>query len=86
MIETTLSFLIITTRGTTELLRASGKQRDLKELYQGLRYLFGKQGLVRRIGRHYLDFFSADFHPWQHDNRDMMNLLKKQYFNEELLK
>ncbi|WP_127492007.1 metal-dependent hydrolase [Acinetobacter calcoaceticus] len=86
MIETTLSFLVITTRGTTELLRASGKQRDLKELYQGFRYLFGKQGLVRRIGRHYLDFFSADFHPWQHDNRDMMNLLKKQYFNEELLK
>jgi predicted metal-dependent hydrolase len=61
------------------LLQHSGQQRDLKGLYQGLHYLFGAKGLLRRISRPYLDFFSADFHPWQHDNRDQVNRLKQQY-------
>ncbi|MCH7392814.1 metal-dependent hydrolase [Acinetobacter dispersus] len=79
MLETTLSFVMITTRGTFELLQHSGQQRDLKELYQGLHYLFGAKGLLRRISRPYFDFFSADFHPWQHDNRDQVSRLKQQY-------
>lgn len=83
MLETTLSFVLVTGRGTIELLRHSGRQRDLKGLYQGLGYLFGRKGLVRNISKAYLDFFSADFHPWQHDNRNMMRLLKNQYFNEQ---
>lgn len=82
MLETTLSFVLVTGRGTIELLRHSGMQRDLKGLYQGLGYLFGRKGLVRNISKAYLDFFSTDFHPWQHDNRNMMRLLKNQYFNE----
>lgn len=35
----------------------------------GLRFLFGKGGVYRGLGRAYLDFFRADFHPWDHDNR-----------------
>ncbi|EPF69491.1 hypothetical protein GCM10025882_18530 [Acinetobacter gyllenbergii] len=79
MLETTLSFVMITTRGTIELLQHSGQQGDLKGVYQGLHYLFGRKGLIRRISRQYLDFFSADFHPWQHDNRNQVNRLKQQY-------
>ncbi|MBH2001972.1 MAG: metal-dependent hydrolase [Moraxellaceae bacterium] len=82
MLETTFSFVLITGRGTIELLQYSGKHHDLKGLYQGMVYLFGRKGLVRKIGRAYFDFFSLDFHPWQHDNRGKMNLLKYQYFNE----
>ncbi|OEC91447.1 metal-dependent hydrolase [Acinetobacter sp. YK3] len=81
MLETTFSFLMITTRGTIELLRHSGRQGDLKTLYQGVTYLFGRKGLVKKISKPYLDFFSTDFHPWQHDNRNKMNFLKHQYFN-----
>lgn len=82
MLETTLSFLIITTRGTNELLKASGKNRDFKNLYVGLKYLLGGQGVIRKISRSYLDFYSKDFHPWQHDNREQMMKLKDIYLNE----
>ncbi|MDS7968051.1 metal-dependent hydrolase [Acinetobacter sp. V117_2] len=82
MLETTISFLIITTRGTEELLKASGKNRDFKNLYVGLKYLLGGQGVIRKISRSYLDFYSKDFHPWQHDNREQMMKLKNLYLNE----
>lgn len=82
MLETTLSFLIITIRGTKELLKASGKNRDFKSLYVGLKYLLGGQGVIRKISRSYLDFYSKDFHPWQHDNREQMMKLKDIYLNE----
>lgn len=82
MLETTLSFLIITNRGTKELLKASGKNRDFKNLYVGLKYLLGSQGVIRKVSRSYLDFYSKDFHPWQHDNREQMMKLKDLYLNE----
>ncbi len=82
MLETTLSFLILTTRGTKELLKTSGKNKDFKNLYVGLKYLFGGQGVIRKISRSYLDFYSKDFHPWQHDNREQMMKLKDIYLNE----
>lgn len=82
MLETTLSFVIITSRGTKELLKASGKNRDFKSLFVGLKYLLGSQGVIRKISRSYLDFYSKDFHPWQHDNREQMMKLKDLYLNE----
>ncbi|WP_447500255.1 metal-dependent hydrolase [Acinetobacter oleivorans] len=82
MLETTLSFLIITSRGTNELLKASCKNRDFKSLYVGLKYLLGGQGVIRKISHSYLDFYSKDFHPWQHDNREQMMKLKDLYLNE----
>lgn len=81
MLETTLSFISITTRGTLELLSASGRHKDVKSLYRGLYYLLGRQGLIRNISRAYLDFFSMNFHPWQHDNRMQMAQLKQQYLD-----
>ncbi|HBU87143.1 MAG TPA: metal-dependent hydrolase, partial [Acinetobacter sp.] len=38
--------------------------------------------VIRKISRSYLDFYSKDFHPWQHDNREQMMKLKDLYLNE----
>ena len=35
-------------------------------------YLFGRPGLFRKSWRAYGDWFRADFHPWNHDNRDKL--------------
>jgi predicted metal-dependent hydrolase len=40
----------------------------LKLWVGGLKFLFGKGGVYRGLGRSYADFFRADFHPWDHDN------------------
>lgn len=79
MLETTFFFLLITTRGTLELLKHSGHRRNLKSWNDGLRFLFGRDGFVSQISRDYFDFFAIDFHPWQHDNRVMAEQLKLKY-------
>ncbi|HMM14397.1 MAG TPA: metal-dependent hydrolase [Parvibaculum sp.] len=38
----------------------------------GIRYLFGKGGALRGLGKPWRDFFRRDFHPWDHDNRDVV--------------
>jgi len=35
-------------------------------------YLFGKPGLFRRAWRCYADWYRPDFHPWNHDNRALL--------------
>ena len=32
----------------------------------------GAPGLFRRAWTHYAEWFRADFHPWNHDNRAML--------------
>ncbi len=50
--------------------------RPLK-LLEAVNYLVGNPGLFRRIGRDYLDYYKADFHPWQHDNRYLLKGWRK---------
>lgn len=82
MLETTFFFLLISSRGTLEMLKASGQLRNVKSWRRGLGFLFGRNGLVRRISSDYADFFRPDFHPWQHDNREQLARLKREYLNE----
>ncbi|MFW2057980.1 metal-dependent hydrolase [Acinetobacter haemolyticus] len=79
MLETTFFFVLITSKGTRELLIHSGKHKNLKNWKDGLGFLFGRNGLVRQISQDYFDFFSLDFHPWQHDNRVKVEQLKLKY-------
>jgi predicted metal-dependent hydrolase len=36
-------------------------------------YLFGRPGLFRRAWRAYADWYRPDFHPWNHDNRALLD-------------
>lgn len=82
MLETTFFFVLVSGRGTLELLKSSGQQGNLQSWQRGLSFLFGRRGLVAKVSRPYLDFFAPNFHPWQHDNRQQMALLKRAYLNE----
>jgi len=52
--------------------------RPLK-LFEALNFLVGRPGLFRKIARDYLDYYKADFHPWQHDNRDLIADWKQRF-------
>ena len=41
-------------------------------IVSGLKYLFIKPGILRRMFPAYLRFYRKDFHPWQHDNRELI--------------
>ena len=54
------------------MLRHDGKLWSLREWLSGLNFLFGRPGVYRRIFPAFLRFLRKDFHPWQHDNRDLI--------------
>ncbi len=37
------------------------------------RFMFGAQGMITNIRQPYRDYFSHNFHPWDHDNRDLID-------------
>ena len=55
------------------MLKWDGKHRSPRVWLSGLNFLFGKPGFLRRITFSYLKFFSKRFHPWQRDNRHLID-------------
>ena len=51
------------------MLKVDGRHRNLREWLSGLNFLFGKPGILRRPVFKYFSFFRKRFHPWNHDNR-----------------
>lgn len=64
---------------TYKVLKKNGESRNFKSIGDGLKFVFGKGGVVRSMSREYLDFFKRDFHPWQHDTRREMEEWKAEY-------
>lgn len=62
------------------LMKGSGQLSNLKMWKESV-------GILRKIGvsawSDYKDFFKADFHPWQHDNRAALARMKRLYLNED---
>lgn len=54
------------------MLKHDGKLWSLREWASGFKFLLVKPGVLRRIFFAYLAFLKKDFHPWQHDNRHLI--------------
>jgi len=63
-----LMILAISIFNTFALLAKDKKLFDLRELWVGMRYLFGPRGIVLGLAPTFFQFFSPRFHPWKHDN------------------
>ena len=72
MLLNTWFFFKDTFRILRYMLRKDGKLWRIREWVDGLRFLFVKPGFLRAIFRPYLRFYRRDFHPWQHDNRQLI--------------
>jgi len=72
LIMNTFFFFRDTFRNLCIMLKDDGKLWNLREWLDGLKYLFIKPGILRRIFFAYLSFYKKDFHPWQHDNRELI--------------
>ena len=77
MIVITFQFFWHTFRNMHIMLKSYQGSR-LKLWRNGLKFLFGKGGVYRGLGRTYFDYFRADFHPWDHDNKDVIDRVSRE--------
>jgi predicted metal-dependent hydrolase len=68
-------FFIDLVRNIFHLLKNSGRFKFSMWL-EIFRFLFGSNGLFVSLRPGLSRFFCKDFHPWQHDNREILNSVK----------
>ena len=79
----TFFFFKDTLRNLCIQLQRQGKLWSLREWGSGLKYLFIRPGMLRRVLPAWLRFFRRDFHPWQHDNRYLIRAWEQQQASAE---
>ncbi|MFY9178983.1 MAG: metal-dependent hydrolase [Venatoribacter sp.] len=72
MFEVTILFCLRTSIIQAIFLWKDRQLFNPKVWWQGFRFYFLKPGLVRSIASDYLDYYKKDFHPWRHDNRELL--------------
>jgi uncharacterized protein len=72
MAMVTQHFLLNTTRFHLQMLRADGQLTNVRSMAKYLWKFWGPRGHFTRLIPTYLDYYRKDFHPWQHDNRDVV--------------
>ncbi len=68
----TVNFLFDLLANTAYMLRKDKKLWQWSTLKSGFNFLFGKGGVLREMRSDYLMYFDPDFHPWDEDNRDLL--------------
>ena len=68
----TVNFLLNLLANTAYMLRKDKKLWNWSTLKSGFNFLFGKGGVLREMSSDYLMYFDPDFHPWDDDNRHLL--------------
>ena len=63
---------------TYKLLEQDGLHRSPKVLARGLWKMWGWKGMFSRVAPAYFDYLRPDFHPWDHDNSELIARWKAQ--------
>jgi len=79
MIQSTFFFTTDTLKGLTHMLKRDGLLWNWRVWRDGLIWLWGKDGIYRPLVRAYCDFYRGQFHPWQHDNRHLIEQYRLEF-------
>ena len=69
MALTTVEFIGFTIFHYIQLRQGMDDKRDLRSVGNGLNWLFGRPGWLRRLGRSYVAYYKPSFHPEKKDSR-----------------
>lgn len=58
--------------GTRMMLKANGLHLKPAVWWHGFRWLFGRNGILRKVTAEWRAFLRPDFHPWHQDNRALI--------------
>jgi hypothetical protein len=62
--------------GMRMMLKANGMHRKPSLWWNGLKWLCGRDGILRKVAPEWRAFMRADFHPWDQDNRGLIEAWK----------
>lgn len=79
MIETSIFFSVDIFITVLKLLKQDRQLSNWKMWKSGLQFYWGKQGVFRRLAPYFFAFFKRNFHPWEHDNRYLINKYGQQF-------
>ncbi len=65
-------FTFFTFVQTTKMLHHDGQLWKWRTWASALRFWWGKEGIAWHTLPHWLAYFKPGFHPWQHDNRELL--------------
>ena len=61
------------------LLAGDRKLGNFGDMTRGIRFIWGKGGLARSAIPELMSFYRRDFHPWQKDNRQLIEVWSSEY-------
>lgn len=68
----TFQFLRDLLLNTAYMLKKDKALWKLSTWRSGFKFIFGKGGLIREMRADYLQYYDPSFHPWDDDNRDLL--------------
>ncbi|WP_203140542.1 metal-dependent hydrolase [Marinobacter mangrovi] len=68
----TYNFFKFTFLNTCSILKSEGKLWSPRVWLEGINFLWGKPGVLRRCLPEFLAYFRTGFHPWDQDNRELL--------------
>lgn len=79
----TLNFAVLIVRYQVSMLYANKTIPSFRELTQFVIFFLGPKGILSNCLKPYLDFYRKDFHPWDHNNTDLVENWKKQHKSQK---
>jgi predicted metal-dependent hydrolase len=83
MAITTFFFITNNAWFQARLLKEDGKHLNPLVWLKGIDRLWGRRGHFRKLIPAYLQYYRRDFHPWQHDNRAILEKWKRELHLDE---
>lgn len=68
---------------TIKLLWWQKKMPSWKDVKGFWRFMTGKKGMLTGVTKNYFDWFQKGFHPWDHDNMELIERWKTEFYREE---
>lgn len=81
MFNVTWMFLLRTLFVQCMFLWKDGKFFKLATWKSGFKFFWKKPGMIPSVWRDYKDYYRRDFHPWDHDNRELLDEWQSNHTN-----
>jgi uncharacterized protein len=79
MMAVSILFPVFSGIHLAQLMKEDGQLLNIKSWAGAVNYMWGKPGVFRKLLPSYFKYYSPNFHPWNHDARDLVEKAKKKW-------